>query len=329
MPQIYENLHKMSHLHICQYLGLVPQQLEKLQSTCSHRLFNDSLLNKFFWRAFCCILSWKLGPFFEKDMSMVENQTMETSSELSKPAIADGTPKKKVLLVDDVKLFVELEKTFFQRNESFEVLTAGNGKEALEIVEAERPDLIYLDMYMPEMNGDECCRLIKDSEIGKNIPVVMVTSAGSEEDRACCLAAGCDEIITKPVNRGHFLSVARKYLVVHEREESRYTLHVKVKYGKQMDKVLTDYSVNLNTGGLFLASSELFPVNTHLSVEFSMPEDDKTFCCQARVAWVNDAVNPLKRDLPVGMGLQFTDITLEQMNSIREYINMKALTADW
>jgi len=184
-------------------------------------------------------------------------------------------------------------------------------------------------MYMPVMNGDECCRLIKDSEYGKNIPVVMVTSAGSEENRLRCLAAGCDEIITKPINRTHFLSIAKKYLEVHEREEPRYTTHLKVRFGTKMDNLLTDYTVNLNTGGLFLSYFEPFPVNTQLAVEFSLPESDKPIYCKARVAWVNEVGNPVKRDLPVGMGLQFIDITLGKMDSIREYIKEKALTADW
>lgn len=254
---------------------------------------------------------------------------METTSQLSKKVIDEGPPKKKILLVDDVKLFVELQKSFFQRNNSIEVLTVGNGKEALDIVAAERPDLIYLDLYMPEMNGDECCRLIKASEVGKNIPIVMVTSAGSDVDRERCLAAGCDEIVTKPVNRSHFLSIAKKYLEVHERGEARYTVHVKIRYGKQMANVLTDYTVNLNAGGLYLSSSELFPVNTQLSVEFSLPGTDKAVCCQARVAWANEAGRLPKRDLPVGMGLEFIDITLEEMMIIREYIQKNALTADW
>jgi len=260
---------------------------------------------------------------------MTQSQNVEPLADMAKAAAALNRSKKKILLVDDVKLFVELQKSFFQRSQSFEVLAVGNGKEALEIVEAERPDLIYLDLYMPGMNGDECCRLIKESEGGKNIPVVMVTSAGSEEDRSRCLVAGCDEVVTKPVNRSHFLSIAKKYLEVHDREESRYTVHVKVRFGKQMKKVLTDYTVNINAGGLFLSSSELFPVNTQLSVEFSLPENDKTVCCQARVAWANEAGSLPKRDLPVGMGLEFVDITLEEMMIIREYIKKNALTADW
>lgn len=260
---------------------------------------------------------------------MTEIMTANASPAGASAGGTQGAVKKKILLVDDVKLFLELEKSFFLRNDAFEILAVGNGREALEIVKAERPDLIYLDMYMPGMNGDECCRLIKDSEEGRQIPVVMVTSAGREEDRLRCVDAGCDEIITKPINRSHFLSIAKKFLEVHEREAPRYALHIKVRFGTNMDSLLTDYTVNLNTGGLFLSYPKPFPVNTQLSVEFGLPESGVAVCCQARVAWVNDAENPLKRDLPAGMGLQFVDITPEKMDSIREYIKNKALTAEW
>lgn len=254
-------------------------------------------------------------------------QNLDRGSEVSQEK--SMTAKKKILLVDDVKLFIELEKTFFQRKAAFEVLTAGNAKEALEIVQAAQPDLVFMDLYMPEMDGDECCRLIKASAIGENIPVVMVTSAGKEDDKERCLDAGCDEIITKPINRSHFLSVAKKYLEVHERKEPRYAVHVKVAYGQQQDQVLTDYTVNINAGGLFLTSSESMPVGTELFVEINLSGDAQVVRCQAQVAWVNAADKPLKRDLPVGLGLEFVDISIDDAKMIEEYIKQNSLTADW
>lgn len=255
-------------------------------------------------------------------------QSMKASIDLSMASL-DNKEKKKILLVDDVKLFLELEKTFFQRKETFEVLTAGSGKDALEIVAAERPDLIFMDLYMPEMDGDECCRLIKDSDDGQNIPVVIVTSAGNEEDRERCLSAGCDEVITKPVNRSHFHSIAKKYIEIHDRKEPRYASHIKVMFGQQKDELSADYSVNLNTSGLFLSSPKLLPIDTLLYLEMYLPENDQAVCCQARVAWVNEADNPLKRDLPVGMGLEFDNILPEATDVIRGYIDKNALAADW
>ena len=157
----------------------------------------------------------------------------------------------------------------------------------------------------------------------------MVTSAGKEEDRERCLAAGCDEVITKPVNRSHFLSVAKKYLDVHERKEPRYAVHLKVKYGEQKNETLNDYTVNLNTGGLFIATENLMPVNSELDIEFSLPSNDLSVSCRARVAWLNDESRPLKKDLPAGMGLQFIDIGETEMNIIEEYIASNALAPVW
>lgn len=96
-----------------------------------------------------------------------------------------------------------------------------------------------------------------------------------------------------------------------------------------MDDLLTDYTVNFNSTGLFLSSPRPLPVDTQLFVELSFSEKDKIIRCKARVAWVNEAGSPLKLDLPAGMGLEFIDITLDDMNVIREYIKENAPTADW
>ena len=260
---------------------------------------------------------------------MKKSQSVKPSSNLTRPAVSFTGPRKKILLVDDVNLFIELEKTFLQRKESFEILSAKSGEQALEIIEAERPDLVYLDLHMPGMDGDECCRLIKASDAGKNIPIVMVTSAGGEEDKSRCIAAGCNEIITKPINRSLFLSFAKRYLDVHERKEPRYASHIKIKFGQQKDALFTDYTVNINTGGLFVSSPKLLPVGSELFVEFGLPGVDKMISCRARVAWVNEGVPPLKRDLPVGMGLGFVGISLDEMNIMRDYIKNHDLAADW
>lgn len=260
---------------------------------------------------------------------MAKSQCVKSSSELIRPAVSCSGSKKKILLVDDVQLFIELEKTFLQRKNSFDILTAKSGEKALKLVEVEQPDLIYMDLHMPGMNGDECCRLIKASKDSKNTPVIMVTSAGSEEDKSRCIAAGCNEIITKPINRSLFLSFAKRYLDVHERKEPRYASHIQIKFGQERDKLLTDYTVNINTGGLYVSSSSLLPVGTNLFVEFRLPGEDKNVCCQARVAWTNEGGSPMKRDLPVGMGLGFVGITLDEMNVIREYITNNTLAADW
>ena len=102
--------------------------------------------------------------------------------------------KIKVLLADDVQLFLELENSFFSREEVY-VRMVRSGREVLEAVAEEMPDLIFLDMFMPEMNGDECCRKLKSDAALRHIPVVMVTTGGREDDLKLCRDAGCDEVV--------------------------------------------------------------------------------------------------------------------------------------
>jgi len=105
----------------------------------------------------------------------------------------------RVLVVDDVPANVKILEAKLTA-EYFEVLTAPNGRVALEIAQAERPDIILLDVMMPEMDGFEVCRRLKADPATAHIPVVMVTALSDTGDRVTGLDAGADDFLTKPVN---------------------------------------------------------------------------------------------------------------------------------
>src|SRR6516165_8227657 len=105
----------------------------------------------------------------------------------------------KVLLVDDVTMFLELQKMFLKLS-SVHVLTARNGIEAIEVARKERPALIFMDLHMPGMNGDECCAAIKADPELKSVPVIMLTSEGKIGDQALCYKSGCNGFLTKPLD---------------------------------------------------------------------------------------------------------------------------------
>jgi uncharacterized protein (TIGR02266 family) len=227
--------------------------------------------------------------------------------------------KKKILLVDDVELFRALERTFFRREE-FDLIEAKTGQQALDLALSEQPDLILMDLYMPEMDGDEACRRLKARPETAAIPVIMVTQAGRDAELARCQAAGCDDVVLKPINRAQFLEVSRRHLELVERVAERYPAKLEVCYGATADQKLTDFSVNISTGGLFLETTHPLPPDTPLTLQINLPNRSGPLRCSARVAWVNEPENPLKAALPPGVGLQFVDLSLEDMHQLRDFL---------
>jgi len=236
--------------------------------------------------------------------------------------------KRTILLADDTRFFVELEKTFFRRDE-FNLITASSGVEALKTVFSTKPDLVFIDLYMPDMNGDECCRMIKADPRTNQIPVVIVTLSGKEEVIERCRQAGCNDIIFKPINREHFIETARKYLQVQERAQVRYYARLQIQFGKDAGQLMSDYAINLSTGGVFLETTNLMEENTPLSAEFVLPHRNVAISCNARVAWVNHPDMIKNQSLPVGMGIQFLDLSGDSMDAIRSYIREESLLPMW
>src|SRR5699024_12148256 len=99
-----------------------------------------------------------------------------------------------VLVVDDENPIAEIVK-FYLGNEGCEGGCAYGGNEAVEIAESEDPDLILLDLMLPEKDGNEVCREIRKT---KNMPIIMLTAKDSEIDKVLGLEVGADDYVTKP-----------------------------------------------------------------------------------------------------------------------------------
>ena len=105
------------------------------------------------------------------------------------------------------------------------------------------------------------------------------------------------------------------------RANPRYLTRIAIFYGPYQKKILTDYSINLSTGGVFIESSMILPEDTELTVKFNLPDSDIIISVRARVAWINDPIVLKKASLPPGMGLQFLTLSMEAMHTIRTFLD--------
>jgi DNA-binding response OmpR family regulator len=114
---------------------------------------------------------------------------MERSKHVAKILIVDDEPHIRLLLKQTLEDF---------EDQGVRILTAENGRKALEIIKTESPDLVFLDVMLPEMNGYELCNKVKIEFGLKGVYIVMLTAKGQELDKSRGLEAGADLYLTKP-----------------------------------------------------------------------------------------------------------------------------------
>ena len=123
-----------------------------------------------------------------------------------------------ILIVDDeAHIRLLLEQTLEDlEDEGVELTMAENGAEALEIIRAERPDLVFLDVMMPKMSGFDVCRAVKEDPALDGVYIALLTAKGQESEKNTGLDAGADIYLTKPFNPDEILTMARKILGLAE-----------------------------------------------------------------------------------------------------------------
>ncbi|MBS3970913.1 MAG: response regulator, partial [Clostridia bacterium] len=138
-------------------------------------------------------------------------------------------PKKnKILIVDDDTMNLNLLEAFLTAaNENYELISAANGSQALEKVAKYNPDLVLLDIMMPEINGFDVCSIIKNNPATRFLPVILITALNDRENKIKGIEVGADDFLAKPVDRIELITRVKSLLLtksLHDDLENHYKL---------------------------------------------------------------------------------------------------------
>ena len=118
---------------------------------------------------------------------------------------------RKILIVDDNEINVNILAKIVSTHTDYKTLSAYSGKEAVEMVEKEKPAMIFMDMMMPEIDGYEATRLIKSLPNGTDVPIIAVTAVDSKSLIKEVFACGCEDILPKPIDVSTVVSIIEHY----------------------------------------------------------------------------------------------------------------------
>lgn len=213
----------------------------------------------------------------------------------------------RLLIADDVRSFLELE-TAFLRRAACHIATATTGLQVLRVAQELHPDLIILDVEMPEMNGIEATRILKATPSLRHIPVVVLSATSRREE---ALSAGAQEFVQKPVDEDQFLALVQRFVPLRVRLESRRTLEgacALLRDGEESVAVAVDVSAS----GLFLRLDRPPALGETVQVRFRIPRGG---------GWKDlEAGGLVVRTVPGGCGVGFTDLSDGARWVLQEYV---------
>jgi len=120
-------------------------------------------------------------------------------------------PRKKILLVDDSPTVLLMERMILAKNQ-YDVVEARDGQEGLELARAEQPDLILMDVVMPRLGGFDAVQRLRQEDLTRDIPVIMVSTRGELESVESGYVSGCNDYVTKPIDVLELLTKVRNCL---------------------------------------------------------------------------------------------------------------------
>lgn len=228
-----------------------------------------------------------------------------------------------ILLVDQSRFFLEIQKGFL-KNTDARIVCACSSREALETLRRQRADLVYLALELTGEDGAHCCQEIKKDPALGQIPVVMLYDAGAPAEKERCLKAGCDGVLSRPLERRSYLDEGRKFLFRVERREPRVPCQALVVFRHSGE---SSYGIchDLSPGGIFVASSRRVQIGDRVQLSLVLPAGpDQVLEVLGRVAWLNPGPIQQSENLPHGFGVEFLEFAAGCSALLTSYLRRTA-----
>ncbi len=216
------------------------------------------------------------------------------------------------LLADDVRFFLEMQRPFFERK-GISVLIAQDGAEALRLIREKQPHIAILDYLMPELRGDEVCKQAKADPALRTIPFIIVTAESKPSVIDQCLAAGCDDVIAKPVEPGVLLEKVLRLLALPVRSSPRIPVRLELT-GEREGRSFVAQSLNISEGGLLIDADTPLQMGEIVTVNVHLPGEHTLIIAEGEV------VREARPGLWYRYGIRFRDVEAEGSLAIRRFI---------
>lgn len=224
-----------------------------------------------------------------------------------------------ILLVDDNRIFLELEKEFLGELD-VTIQTACDGWEALNLMKSVRPNLLFMDLHMPVMDGAACCAAMKADPRLCAIPVVIVSCIEEGGDTDRCRAAGCDGLLAKPVTRKALLACARKFLRNDMPDRNRVACRTQVVFWTP-DRCSYGTSEELGTEGMYVAFKEDVAEKDTVQLYFLLPGIPEGLIeATGRITFVNREKSGAAPSRTVGFGVEFQQMSDQCRELVSSFI---------
>jgi twitching motility two-component system response regulator PilH len=222
-----------------------------------------------------------------------------------------------ILFIGDILEDLKLERTFLERQD-VAIVGVKHGTAAVARAKLAGPELVVIDVSLPDLAGIDTCRTLKTDPATKKIPAVLVTSPDRAER---CRSAGADSLVFKPLAQEEVLRAIRRFVALPERAAPRCAANLRFTFQAEGEPGQA-FSRSLSSSGAYLKTDRPMRSGEHLFLRFHIPGDEREISCSGIVR--NTTTEEAASISGPGFGVEFLEIARVDRDRLERYVRSQA-----